>query len=101
EPLVSLMQATPTDKLLPILVGKLKEGTDPGTLVAAAALANARTFGGQDYDGYHAFMALAPAFHMAKELPKDQQALPILKVIYRNNHRMQDVGGHTRHLPHP
>src|SRR5439155_390912 len=58
EPLVSLMQETPADKLLPVLVGKLKDGTDLPTLVTAAALANARTFGGQDYDGYHAFMAL-------------------------------------------
>src|SRR4051794_40163797 len=70
EPLVSLMQDTPADKLLPLLVTKMKDGTDLGSLVAAAALANARTFGGQDYDGYHAFMALVPAFHMSKELPK-------------------------------
>ncbi len=43
-------------------------GTDLGQLVAAAALANARTFGGQDYEGYHALMALAPAFQMSQEL---------------------------------
>src|SRR5262245_58366200 len=55
EPLVALMQETPADKLLPILVEKLRSGTDLGTLVAAAALANARTFGGEDYTGYHAF----------------------------------------------
>src|SRR5205085_1897328 len=51
EPLVSLMQDTPADQLLPVLVAKMKEGTDLRTLVAAAALANARTFGGQDYTG--------------------------------------------------
>jgi hypothetical protein len=101
EPLVSLLQDTPADKLLPVLVGKLKAGTDPGSLVAAAALANARTFGGQDYDGYHAFMALAPAYHMAKELPPAQRALPVLKVVYRNTRRMQDVGGSTREVLHP
>src|SRR5579885_1536436 len=63
EPLVALLQETPADKLLPIVVEKMKGGTDLRTLVAAAALANARTFGGQDYDGYHAFMALLPSLH--------------------------------------
>src|SRR5260370_20197117 len=76
EPLVSLLQDTPADKLLPILVDKLKNGTEMGALVGAAALANARTFGGQDYDGYHAFMALVPACHMAKELPEERRARP-------------------------
>ncbi len=101
EPLVALMQETPANKLLPILVGQLKDGTDLKTLVAAAALANARTFGGQDYDGYHAFMALVPALHMARELPKDRQALPVLKVLYRNTHRIQDHGGHKSEVLHP
>jgi hypothetical protein len=101
EPLVSLMQETPADKLLPVLVTKLKEGTDPATLVAAAALANARTFGGQDYDGYHAFMALAPAYHMAKELPAEKRALPVLKVLHRNTRRMQAVGGRSHEVLHP
>src|SRR5436305_5645958 len=101
EPLVALMQETPADKLLPIVAGKLKDGTDLRTLVAAAALANARTFGGQDYDGYHAFMALVPALHMAREVPKDQQALPVFKVLYRNTNRMQAVGGRTREVLHP
>src|SRR5438045_6144092 len=49
EPLVSLMQDTPADKLLPALIGKMKDGVDLGTLVSAGALANARTFGGEDY----------------------------------------------------
>ena len=42
------------------------------TLVAAAALANARTFGGEDYTGFHTLMALAPAFHMAGEMPAER-----------------------------
>src|SRR2546421_4082237 len=46
EPLVVLMQETPVERLLPILVEKLKAGTELRTLLAAAALANARTFGG-------------------------------------------------------
>ena len=70
EPLVALMQETPADKLLPLVVRKMKAGTDLRELVAAAALANARAFGGQDYDGYHAFMALLPAYQMSRELPE-------------------------------
>jgi hypothetical protein len=101
EPLVALLQETPADKLLPILGEKMKAGTDLGTLVAAAALANARTFGGQDYDGYHAFMALAPSFHMAREMPEERRPLPVLKVLYRNTHRIQDIGGPKNEVLHP
>lgn len=101
EPLVLVMQETPADKLLPVLVANLKNGTPAADLIAAAALANARTFGGHDYDGYHAFMALMPAFHMSKELPAALQALPVLKVLYRNTHRMQQVGGHGSEVLHP
>jgi hypothetical protein len=101
EPLVALMQATPADKLLPLLVDKLKDGTDLKTLVAAAALANARTFGGEDYVGYHAFMALAPSYQMAQELPRERQALPVLKVLYRNTRRIQQCGGGKNEVLHP
>src|SRR6516165_1298532 len=69
EPLVSLMQETPVGRLVPVLVEKLKAGTELKQLVAAAALANARTFGGEDYVGFHTLMALAPAYHMAREMP--------------------------------
>lgn len=93
EPLVTLMQETPADKLMPELVAKLKTGTELRTLIQAGALANARTFGGQDYIGYHTFMALAPALEMSRELPEAQQALPVLKVLYRNTARMQAQGG--------
>ena len=65
-------------------------------MVAAAALANAQTFGGTDYVGYHAEMALIPSLSMASQLPKTHEALPVLKVIYRNSLQIQDVGG-TRH----
>ncbi len=74
EPLVSLMQETPADRLLPAVVERMRAGTDLRQLVAAAALANARSFGGQDYDGYHAIMALVPSYHMACELPEAQRA---------------------------
>src|SRR5687767_3558625 len=77
EPLVALLQETPADKVLPILVDRLRRGTSLRELVSATALANARTFGGEHYEGFHAFMALAPAYHMASELPKEQQPLPV------------------------
>jgi hypothetical protein len=101
EPLVALMQETPADKLLPVLVDILKGGTDLGGLVAAAALANARTFGGQDYTGYHAFMALNPSFQMASELPAERRPLPVLKVLYRNTNRIQEFGGRKNEILHP
>lgn len=90
---VRLMQETPVERLLPVLVGQLKSGTELRKLVAAAALANARTFGGEDYVGFHTMMALAPALHMAGELPPDLQPLPVLKVLYRNTNRIHEHGG--------
>jgi hypothetical protein len=101
EPLVTLLQQTPAAKLLPLLVDKIKAGTDLGSLVAAAALANARTFGGEDYTGYHAFMALAPSYQMASELPTEHRPLPVLKVLYRNTRRIQEFGGGTTEILHP
>jgi hypothetical protein len=98
EPLVALMQDTPADKLLPILVDKLKAGTDLKTLVAAAALANARTLGGEDYDGFHDFMALMPSYQMARELPEPRRSLPVLKVLYRNTSNIQ---GRATEVLHP
>ncbi|HJZ89840.1 MAG TPA: hypothetical protein VKE40_03135 [Gemmataceae bacterium] len=93
EELASLMQDTPADKVLPILVKELADGTELKELVAAGALANAREFGGRHYEGYHTFMALAPAYEMARELPEAQRPLPVLKVLYRNATHMQAKGG--------
>jgi hypothetical protein len=101
EPLVALMQETPAAKLLPALVEKLSGGTDLRTLIAAGALANARTFGGQDYTGYHAFMALVPAYEMSKEMPEARRPLPVLKVLYRNTNRIQEKGGRKNEVLHP
>ena len=95
------MQDTPADRLLPAVVERMRAGTDLRELVAAAALANARAFGGQDYDGYHAFMALAPAYHMSQELPEDRRALPVLKVLYRNTSHIQQSGGCDHETLHP
>jgi hypothetical protein len=101
EPLVELMQETPVNRLLPVLVDQLNSGkADLKQLLAAAALANARTFGGEDYVGFHTMMALAPAYHMATELPAAQQPLPVFKVLYRNTNRIQEHGGRKSEVLH-
>lgn len=93
DSLVGLMQDTPADRLQPMLVKKLRNGdVDLRQLIAAAAFANAETFGGQDYVGFHTEMALLPALQMSAELPKERRALPVLKVLYRNAQRIQDSG---------
>jgi hypothetical protein len=101
ESLVAQMQETPVDQLLPILMDRLRGGTDLRQLVAAAALANARTFGGQNYNGYHAFMALVPAYQMARELPESEQALPVFKVLHRNTRFIHQHGGRKSEVLHP
>jgi hypothetical protein len=92
EGLVNLMLETPTTRLLPALKAQMDQGVSLRTLVAAGAVANVRAFAGQYYEGYHAFMALSPAFAMAQELPQREQALPIFKVLYRNSTYIQDQG---------
>jgi hypothetical protein len=101
EPLVSLMQETPPAQLVPLVIERLRNGVELRTIVAAVALANARTFGGEDYVGFHTLMAIAPAYHMAGELPEDRRALPVLKVLYRNAGRIQEFGGPPREVLHP
>ena len=93
EPLVALLQETEPTKLLRVLVERLHGGLPLKSLVSAAALANARTFGGEDYIGFHTMMALAPAYRMSSELPKNLQPLPVLKVLYRNTNRIKEFGG--------
>jgi hypothetical protein len=101
EPLVGLMQDTPVNKLLSTLVEKIHSGTELRQLVAAAALANARTFGGEDYVGFHTMMAMMPAYQMSQELPTEKQALPVLKVLYRNTNRIHEFGGRSKEVLHP
>jgi hypothetical protein len=101
ESLVCLMQETAPDRLQPLLVERLHSGTELSQILAAAALANARTFGGEDYVGFHTMMALAPAFHMSRELPEERRALPVLKVLYRNSNRIQEKGGRKSEVLHP
>jgi len=97
ESLVELLRSTPPEQLQPILIGKLKAGeVDNKRLISAAALANAEAFGGQDYVGYHTAMAMLPALEMAKLLPTERQALPVLKVLYRNSQQCQQHGGASK-----
>jgi hypothetical protein len=93
EPLVCALQETPLERLQSFVVERFKSGVPLTNLVAAAALANARTFGGEDYVGFHTFMALAPALNMSTLMPTGSEALPVLKVLYRNTQRIQGFGG--------
>ncbi len=99
EPLVGFLQDTPPDKLLPEAVKRLQSGTDLKQLTAAAALANARSFGGEHYRGYHTFMALTPAYQIAQECRDATKPLAVLKVLYRNSDFIQTVGG--QEMLHP
>ena len=76
HPLVRMMQEQKPATLQQNLITKLQNGeTNLKQLVAAAALANAETFGGEDYVGYHTEMALVPSLGMAQELRRDRQPL--------------------------
>lgn len=101
EPMVALMAETPLERLVPTLVEKLRAGTTLRELVAAGALANARAFGGEDYVGFHTMAALAPAYRIALELPEASRPLPVLKVLYRNTHRIQESGAAKRPVLRP
>jgi hypothetical protein len=96
--LSQLIQQTPTNHLLPALATQLKQGTSLKQLIAAGALANARAFGGQDYNGYHSFMALCPSYAMAMALPEPERPLPVLKVLYRTSTHIH--GAHCTHEDH-
>lgn len=99
EPLVALLQETKPETLQQLIVEKLAKGTTLKELVSAGALANARAFGGEDYVGFHTLMALYPSFQMAQELPTEQQALPVMKVLYRNASRLSERGNHDTLRP--
>lgn len=101
DSLVDLMQTQQPEQLQQTLVKKLNRGeTTLKKLVAAASLANAETFGGQDYVGYHTEMALVPALEMSAELSGKEKPLPVLKVIYRNAQQIQNVGGAKKKTLH-
>jgi hypothetical protein len=93
DPLVNFLQETPPDKLITKAVEKIKSGTELKTLIAAAALTNARAFGGEDYIGFHTLMALAPAYLMSEqETDAAKKPLAVLKVLHRNAARLKDFG---------
>jgi hypothetical protein len=94
EALVELMRSTPAEKLQPLLAEQILQGkTTLKALTAAGALANAVTFGGCDYVGFHTAMAMLPALEMTRQLDKGRKPLPVLKVAYRNAQQIQSVGG--------
>lgn len=95
--LVDLMRSTPAEKLQPLLADMvIKGGSNLKRLIAAGALANAVTFGGCDYVGFHTAMAMLPALEMSRMLPSGRQPLPVLKVLYRNSQQIQNVGGASK-----
>ncbi len=97
DALVDVLQETPAKQLQPVLIKKLQAGeADLRKLIAAGALANAETFGGCDYVGFHTAMAMLPAFQMASLLPTERQPLPVLKVLYRNSQQIQEFGGASK-----
>ena len=100
EPLVCFMQETPVAKLQAALAAKLASGVPLRKLLAAGALANARSFGGEDYVGFHTMMALGPALKMSGKLPEKEAALPVFKVLYRNTNRIQEHGGREKEVLH-
>ncbi|HSI62663.1 MAG TPA: hypothetical protein VLE43_06075 [Candidatus Saccharimonadia bacterium] len=101
EPLVCFMQETPIAGLQAALVEKVKSGVPLKKLVAAGVLANARTFGGEDYVGFHTLMALSPALSMSGTMATEKEkALPIFKVLYRNTNRIQEHGGRGSEVLH-
>ena len=97
DALVDLMQNNSPEALQPILIEKLARGeTNVKDLIAAGALANAETFGGEDYVGFHTAMAMLPALQMTEMLPSDRRPLPILKVLFRNTQQIQQYGGASK-----
>ena len=93
EPLVAFMQDTPIDRLQSLVVEKLnKREVTLEQLLQAAALANARSFGGADYVGMHTLMAMNPVHQMARQLPSDRRALVVLKILYRNTAQIHKQG---------
>ena len=90
--LVDQLQSLSPGQMLRMATQELKNGTSLRDLTAAAALANARAFAGEDYVGFHTLMALRPALVMSEELKGPGAALPVLKVLYRNSARITESG---------
>ena len=95
NPLADIFEELSPDALMPRLVAEWRKGTSLQKLTAAGAMANARSLGGEDYEGYHAFMGMMPSLAIAGELPKDLAPLPVLKTLKRSAVRMHRAGGDT------
>lgn len=91
-PLADLFEEVPLGGLMERLVRELRAGQSLERLVAAGALANARALGGEDYEGYHAFMGMVPALAIAREMPTEDAPLPVLKTLKRSAVRMRAAG---------
>lgn len=91
QPLVDLLQQSSPEKMLPAVIEKIRGGVALSDIVAAAALANASAFGGEDYIGFHTLMALKPTLDLADYTQDARKALPVLKVLYRNSSRLADT----------
>lgn len=95
--LVELIRNTPAAELQPAIAKMILKGeTSLKQVTAASALANAVTFGGCDYVGFHTAMAMLPALEMSRQLQGGSQSLPVLKVLYRNAQQIQSVGGASK-----
>ncbi len=102
EPLVALCRIPRSTGCFRPSSSKIKSGEDFGRLVTAAALANARTFGGNDYEGYHTLMALVPGLpDVARAARIAARPCRFLKVFYRNTNHIQQLGGHSHEALHP
>lgn len=100
EGLASFLQDTSSSELQPALVAKIRKGVSLEKLISGAALANARSFGGEDYIGFHTLMAMKPALKMAAMMSGSEAPLPVFKVLYRNTHRIQEHGGRATETLH-
>jgi hypothetical protein len=95
EPLVDMLQQTSADKLIGVLVEKIRTGTSLRDLAAATALANARAFGGEDYVGFHTLMAIGPALEISERLDARSAPLPLIKIALRNAKALAAANRHS------
>jgi hypothetical protein len=98
--LVELMRNTPAEKLQPMLAQMVVQGQcDLKKLIGAGALANAVTFGGCDYVGFHTAMAMLPALEMSRMLADRRQPVGRRLRRQRNVNRRRH-GGAVRDRRH-
>ena len=102
EPLVALLQDTPPDKLMPVLVGEAQErhrpphagrgrgaGQRPRRSAASTTRATTRSWPSPRRSRWR------------RNCPRPQRPLPVLKVLYRNATHIQAKGGRKNEVLHP